>query len=72
METTTLTAPDISCDHCRQTVEREVGALTGVEGVVVNVPSKHVTITYDPATVSRRDIEAALDEAGYPVVEVSG
>ncbi len=67
METTTLTAPAISCEHCQRTVEGAVGALPGVQSVHVAIPSKTVQVSYDPARVSRQQIEAAMDEEGYPV-----
>lgn len=67
METVTLTAPDISCEHCKATIEREVGALDGVNSVAVDVPSRHATVTYDPAQLTETDIVAKLDDEGYPV-----
>ncbi len=69
METTTLIAPAISCEHCQRTVEGAVGALPGVRSVHVEIPSKIVQVSYDPARVSRQQIEATLDEEGYPVTE---
>ena len=67
METITLTAPDISCAHCQQTVEREVGCVLGVQSVSVDVPTQQVEVTFDPAQTSEKHIVARLDEAGYPV-----
>jgi len=67
METMILTAPAISCEHCQRTVEGAVGALPGVANVHVETPSKTVQVSYDPARVSRRQIEAAMDDEGYPV-----
>ena len=67
IERVTLTAPDISCGHCVATVTRAVGALDGVEGVEASAETKRVTVAYDPAQVSLTEIEAALDEEGYPV-----
>ncbi len=67
METTILTAPDISCAHCQHAIEGAVGALTGVDSVHVAVPTKTVHVRYDPARVSRQQIEAAMEEEGYPV-----
>jgi copper chaperone CopZ len=66
METITLTATDISCDHCKATIEREIGALTGVDAVAVDVASKRITVTYDPTHLTETDIVATLDEEGYP------
>jgi len=67
METVTYTAPAISCEHCQRTVESAVGALPGVSSVHVEIPSKQVQVTYNPADVTRGQIEATLDEEGYPV-----
>ena len=67
METTTLTAPAVSCAHCQRTVEEAVGALPGVQNVHVAIPSKTVQVSYDPARVSRQQIEATMDDEGYPV-----
>ena len=66
MEAMTVTAPNISCEHCKRAIEGAVGALPGVQSVYVAVPSKTVQVSYDPAQVSRATIEATLDEEGYP------
>jgi copper chaperone len=67
MEQITLTAPDISCDHCKHTIERELGGLAGVQSVSVDVPTKHVNVSYDRQHLSREAIVEKLDEEGYPV-----
>jgi len=66
-ETMTVTAPDISCEHCQRAIEGAVGALPGVDAVRVEIPTKSVQVSYDPARVSRLQIEAAMDDEGYPV-----
>jgi len=66
-ETMTMIAPAISCEHCQRTVEGAVGALSGVDQVRVEIPTKTVQVRYDPAEISRAQIEATLDEEGYPV-----
>jgi copper chaperone CopZ len=67
METLTLTAPDISCEHCKSTIEREIGTAEGIHSVAVDVPTKQVTVVYDAGRTSRETIIAALNEEGYPV-----
>jgi copper chaperone len=69
METMTLTAPDISCEHCRTAIEREVGALSGVSSCSVDIPTRHVHVIYDPSTVTRHQIVETLEEEGYPVAD---
>jgi copper chaperone CopZ len=66
-ETMTVTAPAISCEHCRRAIEGAVGALPGVDSVHVEIPSKTVRIAYSPALISRETITATMDEEGYPV-----
>jgi copper chaperone len=67
MEQITLTAPDISCQHCKQTIERELATLPGVQTVSVEIPSRRVDVRFDPAQTSQAAIIARLDEEGYPV-----
>lgn len=69
METITLTAPDISCEHCRTAIEREVGTLTGVQSCSVDIPTQQVAVQYDPSTVSRHQIVEVMEEEGYPVAD---
>lgn len=67
LEQATLTAPDISCGHCVATVKEAVGGLAGVARVDANADTQRVEVTFDPNRVTLAQIEAALDEAGYPV-----
>ena len=48
MESTTLVAPDISCEHCQHAIEGAIGKLEGVNRVKVDIPSKTVDSNYDP------------------------
>ncbi|HEX2152602.1 MAG TPA: copper ion binding protein [Acidimicrobiia bacterium] len=67
MTTTTLNVPDISCGHCKSSIEGAVSALDGVESVVVDIEPRVVSLSYDEATVDLDDIKAAIEEAGYEV-----
>jgi copper ion binding protein len=67
VEHVTVTAPDISCGHCVASVKDAVGALPGVASVEADADTKRVEIDFDSGRVSLAQIEAALDEAGYPV-----
>lgn len=66
MEEVTLTAPDISCDHCIATIRKAVSKLAGVQFVGGNPQTKQVTIRYDPSVVELTAIEKAMEEEGYP------
>lgn len=67
LEQATLTAPDISCAHCVATINKAVGGLQGVSRVEPNATTKQVLVEFDPSQVSIPDIEATMDDAGYPV-----
>lgn len=69
MESTTLVAPDISCEHCQHAIEGAVGKLEGVNSVKVDIPSKTVDINYDPEKVTLTKIEEVLDDVGYTVAK---
>ncbi|MEO8973759.1 MAG: heavy-metal-associated domain-containing protein [Ktedonobacteraceae bacterium] len=69
MESTTLVAPDISCEHCQHAIEGAVGKMEGVNSVNVDIPTKTVHIKYDPQKVTLDKIEEVLDEEGYTVAK---
>ena len=56
---------DVSCSHCKDKIERELGKMDGVRSVVVNIDSKEAEIKYEsPATGEL--IKTALSDIGYP------
>ncbi len=69
MESTSLVAPDISCEHCQHAIEGAVGELEGVNSVKVDIPSKTVDINYDPEKVTLTKIEEVFDDVGYTVAK---
>lgn len=64
MSTTIYDVPGISCNHCKMAIEGEVGKLTDVDSVSVEVESKQVTVV---GTASVEAVTSAIDEAGYEV-----
>ncbi len=62
----TRTAPDISCDHCAHAITSALSALDGVASVKVDVDEQRVDIEFDEQAASPDQIDAALEEEGYP------
>lgn len=62
MAETTYTVPGISCGHCKSAIETEVGALDGIESVVVDIDAKQVAVV---GSASDDAVRAAIVEAGY-------
>lgn len=58
--------PGMTCGHCEAAVKGEVGKVTGVSGVAVDLGTKIVTVAGD--ALDRDAIVAAIDEAGFEVV----
>ncbi len=69
MESTTVVAPDISCEHCQHAIEGAVGKVDGVQTVKVDIPTKSVHIEYDPRKVTVAKIEEVMDDVGYTVAK---
>jgi len=69
MESTSLVAPDISCEHCQHAIEGSVGKMDGVNNVEDDIPMKTVDINYDPEKVTLTKIEEVLDDVGYTVAK---
>lgn len=65
----TRTAPDISCEHCANAIAGALGAIDGVTAVAVDVDAKRVDVEYDAAATSHQQIDAALEEEGYPPLQ---
>lgn len=64
MTETTYTVTGMTCDHCAASVREEVGAITGVTGVAVDVPTGAVTVASE-TEVNTETVRAAVEEAGY-------
>lgn len=69
MRTTTLAVPDVSCEHCVKTIDETLKGLPSLSDIHTDVERKVVTFVFDPQQTSLETIEAALDEAGYPVTK---
>ncbi len=66
MEQKTVKVPNISCGHCVNTIEREVGDEPGVAAVKADAVAKTVVISWDPDTTDWVAIERVMDEINYP------
>lgn len=63
----TFHVPGMTCGHCESAVKSEVGKLTGVDHVDVDLATKLVTVGIGAAGPDRAAIVAAIDEAGFEV-----
>lgn len=67
MQVATLTAPKMSCGHCKMAVENAASELAGVTSVNADPETKKIDVTYEENTVTLDAIKEAIATAGYPV-----
>ena len=65
-----FSVPGMTCGHCEAAVKGEVGKVSGVAGVAVDLGTKIVTVTGDALDTAA--IVAAIDEAGFEATTSGG
>jgi copper chaperone len=66
MQTTIYAVEGMTCAHCVSAVSSEIGQISGVTDVQVNLATGTVTVVSD-STPDDDAIRAAVEEAGYEV-----
>lgn len=67
MTNKTLNVQGMSCGHCVNSIEGNVGELHGVEAVKVHLQNGKVDVTFDDEKVDFKDITEVIEEQGYDV-----
>lgn len=66
MTETTISVPEIHCDHCKMSLEGALTQVTGVTKASVDVPNATISVSFAaPATMD--DLVAAIEGQGYEV-----
>jgi copper chaperone len=65
----TLNVPDISCNHCKMSIEGAVNQLDGIESAEVNIEGRTVAVSWDDAALKLDTIVTAIEEQGYEVAD---
>ena len=63
----TLSVPGIHCDHCKMSIEKAVGGLSGVDAVAVDIQAGTVELSFNEETLGLDQIIGAIEEVGYEV-----
>lgn len=61
----------MTCAACVRNVERALKKPSGILDVNVNLATEKATVTYVPGLANRRDLVAAVEKAGYGVLDLS-
>ncbi|MGE7625171.1 copper chaperone CopZ [Viridibacillus sp. NPDC096237] len=67
MEQMTLGVKGMSCGHCVNAIEGNVGKLNGVDSVKVHLDTAKVDVALDPNIISIQDIKNEIEDQGYDV-----
>jgi P-type Cu+ transporter len=67
MERRDYSVPDIMCDACAGAIRRALGGQEGISRVDVDVPSKAVSLEFDPARITEAAVRERLARAGFTV-----
>lgn len=63
--------PEISCEHCRNSLESAFGPVAGVHQVSVDIDAKTVSVSYAPESVDAARLVEVIEERGYDVRQFS-
>lgn len=69
MQTKRVNIPNISCQHCKMRIEKQVSALQGVAAATVTVPDRMFAVQWDENKTGWETIRGTLEKIGYPPVE---
>ena len=64
-ETTTLRLPTMHCEGCMSTATSELEK-AGATVQESDMQTKRITVQFDAETLSRQDLEAAMEAVGFP------
>ena len=68
MSKATLNVQGMSCGHCVNSIEGNVGKLNGVDLGKVHLDTGKVDVAFDSDKISLKEITDVIEEQGYDVV----
>ena len=63
-----FTVPEISCGHCKDTIESTLNNVESIESVSVDIEKKSVEVI-SSSDLDMMNVSQLLDEQGYTVVQ---
>lgn len=61
-----LSVPEISCGHCKSSIEGALRSLPGITVADVDIEAKTVRVAFD-APATHAEVTATIEEQGYSV-----
>lgn len=63
----TFNVPDVSCEHCKSSIENALAPVVGVRAANVDISSKQVAVEFDDEVTDRATLVRTIESAGYDV-----
>ena len=63
-----FSVPEISCGHCKDTIESTLNNVESIESVSVDIEKKSVEVV-SSSNLDMMNVSQLLDEQGYTVVQ---
>lgn len=67
MNQVTLNVQGMSCEHCVNYIERNIGKLDGIESIKVHLNKGKVDVTFDIKEVDLKDITDTIEDQWFSV-----
>lgn len=67
METVNLTVTNVVCGGCSMRIESVLTKLDGIGAILIDIPTKVLTLDYDPAVISLGQIRDEVVALGYDI-----
>lgn len=63
----TFQVPEVSCAHCKSSIEGALKPLDGVHEAAVDIESKVVSVEFDESVLGQDKLVEAIEGVGYKV-----
>jgi copper chaperone len=67
MTTESFNLPEVSCAHCKSTIEGALRPVSGIERAEVDIEGRTVEVSFDEKVVDRTAVVRAIEASGYAV-----
>ena len=64
-DTTAIKVGGMTCANCTAAIEKALAGLDGVSHVTVNLGTEKAYVSYNPRSVTLKDMKRAIEDAGY-------
>lgn len=71
MQSTTISVPEVHCQHCISSIEGTLQPRDGIDSVTVDLDRKVVDVAWDSEAIDLAAIVAAIEDQGYDVAGTS-